>query len=113
MLAPNSVSANCRDVRLNSRPPSRSSSRATARDTVGTDTPITRDAAANDPSSATLANMANPSKSGSLLISFLQRWIADNSILKFSRRRYASPTPQLTEINHLNSKPEKHHGSQA
>jgi hypothetical protein len=48
---------------------------------------MTREAAANEPSSATLANIANPSKSGSLFISFLQRLIADNSILKIIRRR--------------------------
>jgi hypothetical protein len=66
IVRPNSVRASCRDVRLNSRAPSRSSSRLTARDTVATDNPITRAAAANERSSATLANIANPSKSGSL-----------------------------------------------
>jgi hypothetical protein len=38
----------------------------TARETVATDTPMARAAAANDRSSATLANIASPSKSGSL-----------------------------------------------
>jgi hypothetical protein len=37
----------------------------TARETVATDTPMTRAAPANDRSSATLANIASPSKSGS------------------------------------------------
>jgi hypothetical protein len=36
----------------------------TARETVATDTPMARAAAANDRSSATLANIAIPSKSG-------------------------------------------------
>jgi hypothetical protein len=37
----------------------------TARETVATETPIVAAAAANEPSSATFANIANPSKSGS------------------------------------------------
>jgi hypothetical protein len=37
----------------------------TARETVATDTPMARAAAAKDRSSATLANIASPSKSGS------------------------------------------------
>jgi hypothetical protein len=45
-------------------PPSRSSRRVTARETVATETPIVAAAAANEPSSATFANIANPSKSG-------------------------------------------------
>jgi hypothetical protein len=54
-----------RDVLLNRRPPSRSSRRVTARETVATDMPIAWAAPANDRSSATLANIASPSKSGS------------------------------------------------
>src|SRR5260370_8287025 len=53
---------------LNNHPPSRSSRRHTDRDTVATDTPIVRAAAANERSSATFANIARPSKSGSLAI---------------------------------------------
>jgi len=50
---------------LNSRPPSRSSILVTARDTVATETPVAFAAPANDLSSATFANIASPSKSGS------------------------------------------------
>jgi len=46
MRWPNSVTDSWREVRLNRRPPRRSSRRATARETVGTDTPMALDAAA-------------------------------------------------------------------
>ena len=48
-----------------SLPPSRSSRRVTVREIVATDTPMALDAPANDRSSATLANIARSSKSGS------------------------------------------------
>jgi hypothetical protein len=50
---------------LNTRPPNRSSSRVTALETVATETPMAIAAAAKEPSSATFANIASPSKSGS------------------------------------------------
>ena len=62
---PASVKASRREVRLNSRAPSRSSSRVTAFDTVALDSESSLAAAANDRNSTTFAKMARPSKSGS------------------------------------------------
>jgi hypothetical protein len=55
-------------VRLNSRAPSRCSNRLTAFETVALDSASSREAAANDRNSTTLAKIASASKSGSLAI---------------------------------------------
>jgi len=64
-FCPASVNASRRDVRLNSRAPSRSSSRLTAFDTVALDSASSVAAAANDRNSTTFAKIASASKSGS------------------------------------------------
>ena len=66
--AAESVKASRREVRLKRRAPSVFAAGPTARETVATDTPISRAAAAKERSSATLANIASPSKSGSFII---------------------------------------------
>jgi hypothetical protein len=55
-------------VRLNSRAPSRCSSRLTAFETVALDSASSVEAAANDRNSTTLAKIASASKSGSFAI---------------------------------------------
>ena len=62
---PASVSASRREVRLNSRAPSRSSSRLTAFETVALDSESSVAAAANDRNYTTFAKIASASKSGS------------------------------------------------
>src|SRR4029077_6903524 len=57
-----------REVRLNSRAPSRSSSRLTAFETVALDSESSVEAAANDRNSTTFAKIARASKSGSFAI---------------------------------------------
>src|SRR5207237_9949240 len=64
-FCPASVSASRREVRLNSRAPSRSSSRLTAFETVALDSASSVAAATNDRNSTTFAKIANASKSGS------------------------------------------------
>src|ERR1051325_11533185 len=64
-VKPKSVNARGRDVLLNRRPPNPSSRRVTARETVATDTPKARAAAANERSSAPVAHITRPSRSGS------------------------------------------------
>src|SRR6201987_1714004 len=65
---PASVSATRREVRLNSRAPSRSSSRLTALETVAFDSASSPAAAANERNSTTFAKIARASKSGSFAI---------------------------------------------
>src|SRR6516164_8229062 len=65
---PASVSARRREVRLNKRAPSRSSSRPTALETVALDSASSPAAAANDRNSTTFAKTASASKSGSFAI---------------------------------------------
>jgi hypothetical protein len=67
-LCPASVKASRREVRLNSRAPSRSSSRLTAFDTVALDRASSAEAAAKDRNSTTFAKIASASKSGSFAI---------------------------------------------
>ena len=64
-FCPASVSASRREVRLNSRAPSRCSSRLTALETVALDSASSPAAAANDRNSTTFAKIASASKSGS------------------------------------------------
>src|ERR1700730_12349370 len=64
-FCPASVKARRREVRLNSRAPSRCSSRVTALETVALDKASSVAAAANDRNSTTFAKIARPSKSGS------------------------------------------------
>ena len=65
-FCPASVSASRREVRLNSRAPSRASSRVTALETVAFDNASSAAAPAKERNSTTFANTANASKSGSL-----------------------------------------------
>ena len=67
-FCPASVKASRREVRLNSRAPSRSTSRVTAFDTVALDNANSLAAAANERNSRTFAKIARPSKSGSFAI---------------------------------------------
>src|SRR5690242_5602994 len=64
-FCPASVSASLREVRLNSRAPSRSSSRPTALETVALDSASSTAAAAKERNSTTFAKIAKASKSGS------------------------------------------------
>src|SRR6185437_4239430 len=64
-FCPASVSASRREVRLNSRAPSRSSSRPTALETVAFDSASSPAAPAKDRNSTTFAKIASASKSGS------------------------------------------------
>src|SRR3954452_4227957 len=70
---PISLSASRRDVRWNRLAPSRVSRRLTALETVAFEVPKSAAARANEPVSATLANMAQASKSGRRSIGHFQK----------------------------------------
>src|SRR4051794_8523507 len=70
---PTSLKASRREVRWNRLAPSRASSRLTALETVAFERLRSAAARANDPVSATLANMAQASKSGRRGIGYFQK----------------------------------------
>ena len=82
---PASVSANRRDVRLMSRAPSLASILLTAFETVALESFSSAAALAKERSSTTLANIASPSKSGSLVIGLHSETMSFDSFYFLSR----------------------------